>query len=107
MDVEHSHMVDVTPSTQTLIFTSYDTLALSWFPDGFLPPVLFSSAMPTNYRVDIVLYELDTSTNEWSQTRRLLSNTINDGSEVVTVTEPGVSRSDVSPVAVQVQYICI
>ena len=103
MDVERSHTVDVALKTNTLSFTSYDTLTVNWSPELFIPPAVFPSAMPNNYRVDIVLYELDPMSNLWTQRATLLSNTANDGTEMIEVTEPSVMTSDIAPVVIQVR----
>ena len=98
VDVEPSHQVDITPNTDTLTFTSSDTLTIEWSPEAFFP-----QATPSPYRVDITLYELNSSTGMWTLMATLLSNTPNDGSEVVTLVDPLVAASDIAPIAIQVR----
>ncbi len=105
VDVEHSHTVDIAINTNTLSFTSYDTLTVNWSPELFLPPTLFPTATPTNYRVDIILYELDLVNNQWTERTTLLSNTANDGTETIKVTEPSVMTSDIAPVVIKVRHL--
>ena len=99
MSVEEGYQVHLsnTSSSHPLLLTDQSTLELTWSPEDVLPQV---NLQTDPYKIDILLYTLDTDSAQWVEHSILADNVPNNGSETVRL--PSGLASDVVPFAILV-----
>ncbi len=98
--IERGHQVDLgqtPPSSVPLAFSDGSILSLTWSPQAVFPQV---DADVDPFNVDIHLYTLDTSLDVWNYHSSIVSNTQNDGSEIMPF--PSSLSDDITPFIIYV-----
>ena len=98
--MSYTKAYEVYIDNEDLLLSSGSRLGVHWSPRSIFP-----LAEPGDYTVDILLLELDTTTETWNELAVLASDIPNGGSTQVTIPELGIIESvegSTSPVVVQV-----
>lgn len=95
--IEKGYQVNVTTPTGLVNFTANDTIELQWSPESIFP-----RNSSSEFQVNISMYGLNLQTGEWELMHTFVSNSDNDGLEIVRIPRDLNKSLEILPVTFQV-----